>query len=176
MGPVLSVVGDSVEESFETFVASRLDRLVGLAVLVTRNISDAEDAVQDALASVYARWRRLPEGGERDRYVNRVVVNACLKRLRGRTRQLVVADLDWVPDAGGTDDPVADAVMARQAWRLCAELPGTQRAAVVLRFYEGLSFAEIADILGCRETTARSHVHRAISALRASYQKDECDG
>ena len=55
---------------------------------------------------------------------------------------------------------------ADEALRLCGELPPLQRAAVVLRFYEDRSFAEIGDILGCPEATARSHVHRALATLR----------
>ena len=56
----------------------------------------------------------------------------------------------------------ADAV-----WRVCEALPRQQRAAVVLRFYEDLEYAEIAAILGVAEATVRSHVHRALAALRA---------
>ena len=72
-----------------------------------------------------------------------------------------------VPDAS---QAVAD---ADQALRLCGELPPMQRAAVVLRFYEDRSFAEIARILGCPEGTARSHVHRALQALRAKLEGGE---
>ena len=56
----------------------------------------------------------------------------------------------------------ADAV-----WAVCRELPPRQRAAVVLRFYEDLEYAEIGELLGCSEATVRSHVHRALTALRA---------
>ena len=71
-----------------------------------------------------------------------------------------VPDLMVTPDHAG---PVADAVVA---WRLCADLPPVQRAAVVLRFWEDRNYVEIADALGCTEATARSHVHRALTKLR----------
>ncbi|MFZ1412327.1 MAG: RNA polymerase sigma factor, partial [Micropruina sp.] len=69
--------------------------------------------------------------------------------------------------APASADPADRVVAADQVWRLCGELPPAQRAAVVLRFYEDLSFAEIAEALGCREATARSHVHRAMVLLRS---------
>ena len=70
-------------------------------------------------------------------------------------------------------DPSQALADADHAWRLCSELPPQQRAAVVLRFYEDLSFAEIAGILDCPESTARSHVHRALGTLRARLAAEE---
>lgn len=58
----------------------------------------------------------------------------------------------------------------------CAELPATQRAAVVLRFYGDLSFAEIGAALGCPEATARSHVHRAMASLRSRLKEGHSNG
>ncbi len=164
---------DAGQRDFGDFVDSRREALVRLALLITRNWDEGEDAVQDALASLYPRWTELPAGRDLDRYVNRAVVNACLKRLR-RTRTVPVAELEWLAadDAG---DPGSSVVLARHAWQLCAELAPTQRAAVVLRFYQDLSFADIAEVLGCGEATARSHVHRAVAALRARHQQEAGD-
>ncbi len=50
-----------------------------------------------------------------------------------------------------------------------------QRAAVVLRFYRDLSYAEVAEVLGCREATARSHVHRAVAAMRKQMEEADAD-
>ena len=58
------------------------------------------------------------------------------------------------------------------ARRLLAGLPARQRAAVALRFYDDLAFAEIAMILDCPESTARSYVHRALERLRAQLKED----
>ena len=60
----------------------------------------------------------------------------------------------------------AHIVTGEVVWEVCGSLPPRQRAAVVLRFYEDLEYGEIAAILGCTEATARSHVHRALGALR----------
>jgi RNA polymerase sigma factor (sigma-70 family) len=64
---------------------------------------------------------------------------------------------------------IADADVA---WSLCQSLPKTQRAAVVLRYYDDQSYAQIADVLGCTESTARSHVRRALTALRTRLEED----
>lgn len=153
---------------FEGYVRARTDALVGLAVLITRNWADAQDAVQDALAALYPRWHVLPPAEELDRYVNRAVVNACLKQLRRSRRTLPVAEVEWLPLPDEHADPTAEIVLAREAWSLCSQLRPVQRAAVALRFSQGLSYAEIAAILGCGEATARSHVRRAVTALRVA--------
>ena len=89
--------GDVV--SFDSYVQARSGGLLRLAWLITRDWEDARDAVQDALASVYPRWSRLPSGSGLDAYVSRCVVNACLAVLRGRkTRSMAdVSVLDEAP-------------------------------------------------------------------------------
>lgn len=154
-----------VEPGFDDYVRARSEGLLRLAWLITRNWEDARDAVQDALSSLYPRWSRLPEGSRRDSYVSRTVVNACLGVVRRRRSQPVPDPTVLVP-APVVADPSAAVAEADAAWRLCAELPPVQRAAVVLRFYSDYSFGQIAEALGCPESTARSHVHRALATLR----------
>jgi RNA polymerase sigma-70 factor (sigma-E family) len=159
--------------SFDEFVSVRGDRLLELAWLVTRHPEDARDAVQDALASLYPRWSRLPVGDEFEAYVYRCLVNACLRVIRRRPRTLAVAEPERLRSAPTAADPGVAVAAADQVWRLCGELPARQRAAVILRFHHDLSFAQIASTLGCREATARSHIHRALAALRARLEDEE---
>jgi RNA polymerase sigma-70 factor (sigma-E family) len=150
--------------------------LLGFAHMVTGSGHDAADAVQDALVAVYPRWRRLqrdevsgrPFGA--DAYARRVIVNRSVSWWRKFTRREYLIDAAELPpvrepDGAGSDPAgeASDAVLARQ---LLGTLPTKQRAAVVLRFYDDLPFTEIAAILRCTESTARSHVHRALAALR----------
>lgn len=158
--------------SFEEFVAQRGSRLLELAWLVTRHPEDARDAVQDALAGLYPRWSRLPEGDEFEAYLHRTLVNACLRVIRRRPRTLAVAEPERLRSAPTADDPGAAAAAADDIWRLCGALPPQQRAAVILRFHHDLSFAQIAGVLGCREATARSHIHRALARLRTQLEGD----
>jgi len=159
--------------SFEEFVGRRGDRLLELAWLVTRHPEDARDAVQDALAGLYPRWSRLPAGDEFEAYVYRTVVNACLRVIRRRPRTLAVAEPERLRSAPTADDPGVLVAAADEVWRLCGLLPAQQRAAVILRFHHDLSFAQIAGVLGCREATARSHIHRAMATLRTRMEGKE---
>lgn len=151
-------------DDFASFVAARGAALQRFAFLVTGSRSEAPDLVQDALERAYPRWSSL-SAATAEAYVRRSIVNGSVSRWRKRRRLVVVDDPDplrreHAPDHGPAVDD------ADEAWRLCRELPARQRAAVVLRFYEDRSFAEVGDLLGCSEATARSLVHRAVGALR----------
>ncbi len=161
---------------FDGFVRVRSDRLLRVAWLITGNWDDARDSVQDALEGVLPRWGSLVGSDRLDGYVYRCVVNACLATIRRRGRSRPVAEPQLLPQARVVADPVWAIANADEAWRLCTSLPATQRAAVVLRFYQDLSFAEIGAALGCPEATARSHVHRALAALRSRIEEGHSNG
>lgn len=163
-----------VEPSFDDYVRARSDGLLRLGWLITRNWEDARDAVQDAFSSLYRRWDQLPLDGRRDAYVSRTVINACLAVIK-RRRWQPVADPSGLAEAPVFADPSSAVAEADAAWRLCAELPPVQRAAVVLRFYNDYSFGQIAEALGCPESTARSHVHRAMATLRSRLEGENHD-
>ncbi|MEP9383972.1 SigE family RNA polymerase sigma factor [Nocardioides sp. KR10-350] len=150
---------------FGAWVAARGGALQRFAYLVTGNADEAPDLVQDALANAMPRWSELAEAGTAEAYVRRSIVNGSVSRWRKDRRLVAVEDVEHVvrrhtPDATERLDD------ADEAWQLVQTLPATQRAAVVLRFYEDLSFAQIALVLDCPEATARSHVHRALARLR----------
>ena len=147
---------------FEHYVAARGAALQRFAALVSGDVAEAADLVQDALLRAYPRWSRLSEAGSVDAYVKRSIVNGSISRWRKLRRSVPVSD----PVSGHTPDPALRWGDADLAWRLCAGLPRSQRAAVVLRFYEDLSYAEIGTVLHCRESTARAYVHRALAQLR----------
>ncbi|MFT4082670.1 MAG: SigE family RNA polymerase sigma factor [Nocardioides sp.] len=153
---------------FGSWVAARGAALQRFAYLVTGNSADAPDLVQDALANALPRWEQLAEAGTAEAYIRRSIVNGSVSRWRKHRRLVVVEDvepaIDHHTEAG---DEMARLDDADEAWELVSSLPKKQRAAVVLRFYEDLSFAQIGLILDCPEATARSHVHRALARLRA---------
>jgi RNA polymerase sigma-70 factor (sigma-E family) len=159
-------------DDFADWVGSRNASLQRFAYLVTGSAADAPDLVQDALLRAYPRWARLVREGTAEAYVRRSIVNGSISRWRKHRRLVSVADTDSLRSGSQVDPAMANAD-ADEAWRLCLELPATQRAAVVLRFYEDMSFAQIGLILDCPETTARSHVHRALRTLRDRLTKSE---
>lgn len=149
-------------DSFADYVASRGHALTRMAYLLTGDHAAAEDLVQAALASAFARWRRIEAMQSPDAYVRRMIVNQHVSWWRRHRREQLRAAVPdvAVPDfAGG--QAVAEAVRAA-----VRALPRRQRAALVLRYYEDLPDAEVAAVLGCSPGTVRSQLTRALAALR----------
>jgi RNA polymerase sigma-70 factor (sigma-E family) len=148
---------------FDDWVRVRGAVLLRFAYLVTRDHHRAEEAVQDALVAAYPRWPRIVQAGDPEAYLRRSIVNADISRWRRFRRRETPTD-EPPPQTAG--DIGADVAAQDHAWTLCARLPVRQRAAVVLRYYEGCSDAEIAQILDCTAGTVRSQIHRALATLR----------
>lgn len=163
---------DGVDD-FGAWVAARGGALQRFAFLVTGSANDAPDLVQEALSRAYPRWAALSRSDTAEAYVRRSIVNASISGWRKNRRLVAVGDPAPLVDATGHHHDTATGVTdADEAWRLCEQLPPRQRAAVVLRFYEDLSYAQIALVLDCTEPTARSYVHRALAALRTRFAEE----
>ena len=101
-------------------------------------------------------------------YVKAAIVNEHLSWWRRRSSGEVPVVMDGERVGGVTGDPAAAQASRDAAWELLARLPRRQRAVLVLRYYEDLSDAEIAEILGCTPGTVRSQAARALATLRAA--------
>jgi RNA polymerase sigma-70 factor (sigma-E family) len=151
---------------YAEFVSTRGPALVRLARGLLRDQYLAEDIVQDVLARALLQWPRVSSADNIDAYVRRMVVNACTSWFRRAVRRERSTDSEFVldrPSADGTQQ-VADRELLLSLLR---QLPAKQRAVLVLRHYEGLADAEIAQIMGCSEVTVRSNAHRGLAKLRA---------
>jgi RNA polymerase sigma-70 factor (sigma-E family) len=145
---------DCVAQSFTEFYRASVGPMVRFAFLVTGGSADAEDLVQDAFANMHPRWDEVEHPAA---YLRRSIVNAAASRRRrlalaGRVRP---GPTSFVVELGAHE--LRDAIAA---------LPPRRRAAVVLRYYEDLGDAEIADALGCRIPAVKSLLHRALRDLR----------
>jgi RNA polymerase sigma-70 factor (sigma-E family) len=158
-----------VRDRFEAFVAERLDRLLRYATALTCDPYLAQDVVQDVLLRAQRHWARIEAMHAPDAYVRRMITNEYLSWRRRRAAR-TVASTHRALDALGT--PVADPAnqyAERDAMRSrIAALPRKQRAAILLRYYEDCTDAEIAEVLGCTDGTVRSHISRALATLRAN--------
>jgi RNA polymerase sigma-70 factor (sigma-E family) len=156
------------EADFVEYVEARQQALVRFAYLLCSNHHTAEDLVQTALAKTYLTWDRLRDRGAIDAYVRRIIVNENTSMWR-RAWKRNERSTDELPDAG-THDP--DAESRDAMWRVVQALPAKQRAAVVLRYYEDLSEADTAQILGCSLGNVKSQTSRAIASMRAAVASD----
>ena len=142
------------EPSFVDVYRELQASLVRLACALTGSEALAQDLVHDAFIRAHARWERIEHPRT---YLRVAVVNACRSASRRAKRERSADALFVVEDATLEADEMFDAL---------SSLPYRQRAALVLQYYEGLTQAEIAEILRCREGTVASLVHRGLAQLR----------
>lgn len=150
-------------DEFDEFVRARADELLRLAYLMCGDRHQAEDLLQEVLEQLYLRWRRISVSPEA--YARRALVNRTINHWRWRRRHRE-APLDHAVEPSIADH-AADVSSRSEVLRLLGTLGRRQRAAVVLRYLNGLSVGEVADLLGCSEATVRSHTFRGLAKLRA---------
>jgi RNA polymerase sigma-70 factor (sigma-E family) len=162
---------DHGNPDFRDYVTDRRRSLLRTAYLLTGNRADAEDLVQAALAKTYLAWDRIEDRRALDGYVRKAMVNTHISWWR--RRRLEEYPTDEIPDQvvadhSGTSD-LQDSLR-----RAVDRLPERMRAAVVLRYFEDMTEAEVADVLGVSLGTVKSTVSRAVAKLRidAELQSD----
>jgi RNA polymerase sigma-70 factor (sigma-E family) len=151
------------DPEFREYVTARSRALLRTAYLLTGNLADAEDLVQSALAKTYLAWNRIEDRSALDGYVRRAMVNTHISWWR--RRRVEEFPTDEVPDQAVADHAV-DSDLQETMRRAVDRLPQRMRAAVVLRFYEDMTEAEIADVLSVSLGTVKSTISRAVAKLR----------
>ncbi|HWH00217.1 MAG TPA: SigE family RNA polymerase sigma factor [Pilimelia sp.] len=153
----------TVEEEFRQFVAARSPALLRTAYLLAGDWATAEDLLQTALTKTYLAWKRLGAIEAVEPYTRRVLVNTATSWWRRRWHGERPTEV--LPERAAPDR--MDEGLERDAlWRHVKELPARQRAVLVLRFYEDLSEAQTAAMLGISVGTVKSQTSRAVGALR----------
>jgi RNA polymerase sigma-70 factor (sigma-E family) len=151
------------DRGFGDYVAARSGSLLRTAFLLTGNRADAEDLVQAALAQTYLAWDRIEDRGALDGYVRRAMVNTHISWWR--RRKVEEYPTDTIPDQAVADNTVASE-QYETLRRAIDRLPQRMRTAVVLRYFEDMTEAEIAGVLGVSLGTVKSTVSRAVAKLR----------
>ena len=160
-------------QEFERFVTDRTAPLLRTACLMTGNLTEAEDLVQEALLRVARHWPKVRGMAYPAAYARQILVNVALDDAAKRGRRK--GELAPAASAG-----VHDLVDTRAQRDLCevdtrdellgvlATLPARQRAVIVLRYWEDLPEAEVAEVLGCSTGTVKSTASRGLARLRAT--------
>jgi RNA polymerase sigma-70 factor (sigma-E family) len=158
------MAADPRDAELERFWAERGGHLLRAAVLLTGSREAGEDLVQAALERLLPRWRTIGENPEG--YLRRTIYNLAADGWRRRGRWRARLALLRGSDDGIAPDRSVQVEQRDELVRLLLRLPPGQRAAIVLRFWEDLSDAEAADVLGCSASTVRSAVSRGLHRLR----------
>ena len=153
------------DADFTAYLEARQGKLLRTAYLLTGDQHQAEDLLQTSLAKLYLAWDKVRDRGSVDAYVRRIMVNEnnSLWRRGWRRREL---PSETLPERAPVHDAY-DEGQARAVWDVVQTLPRKARAVVVLRYYEQLSEAETADVLGISVGTVKSQTSRALAGLRA---------
>ena len=156
---------DSAEEQqFREFVAARQTALLRTAYLLTGSWHSAEDLLQTALTKTYLAWPRISDKAMVERYVRTTMSRSAVSSWRRRWHREQATEV--LPEVAVHDSAIED---RDEVWQALTTLPVRQRAVLVLRFYEDLSEAEIAHVLGCSPGTVKSHASRGLKTLRERF-------
>jgi len=152
--------------AFEELVRRHRDRLWAVALRTTRDRDEAADALQDALISAYKAAGSFRGDSAVTTWLHRIVVNACLDRMRRRqTRATVQLPEEGPHEPADSRDQVAERDTRMVVEAALGQLPAEQRAAIVLVDVEGWSVAETASMLGVPEGTVKSRCARGRARL-----------
>jgi len=155
--------------AFAEFAAARAAALHRAAYLLVGDRQLAQDLVQEALTKTYVAWPRLRETRNAEAYCRKAMTTTAITwfRRRGWDNE---RPSETVPELGqGYDDASAQRLTI---WEALLELPVRQRATLVLRFYEDLTEAQTAEVMGCAVGTVKSQVSAALTKLRDRFGDD----
>jgi len=151
--------------TFDEFARKWLPAVLRFTTALAGDPDLAKDLVQEVLVRASGRWQHIGAMDRPEAYVRKMLVNEYLS-WRRRSWRLVPSGMDDHVGGPTWPDP-AEGYVERQALLAeLAKLSRRRRTAVVLRYYEGLSDTEIAEVMGCAASTVRGHIFKALEALR----------
>ena len=153
---------DRSTAELERFLAERADHLLRTAVLLTGSREAGEDLLQTAVERLLRRWRRFD--GDPEGYLRRTLCNLATDSHRRAGRWRLKERL--LRTGPQTQDATSEVDLRDALVRLLLQLPARQRAVLVLRYWEQLTDAEAAAVLGCPEGTVKSAGSRGLTRLR----------
>jgi RNA polymerase sigma-70 factor (sigma-E family) len=149
--------------AFTDFMSARSASLFRTAYLIVGDHQLAQDLLQEALIKTYIAWPRLRDPSKAEGYTRKTIVTTAISWRRRRSFHERPTDL--LPDTPVPDSGEAVTTHASLVDQLRA-LPPRQRAAIVLRYFEDLSEAQTADVMGCSIGTVKSQVSTGLGRLR----------
>lgn len=165
----------AAEAEFTAYVKERRASLYATAYHLTGDRFEAEDLLQSALFSTYRAWDRISDKAAVGGYLRRTMTNLHISQWR--RRKLNEYPTEELPETVGDTDAMRGTELRAVLWQALARLPELQRTMLVLRYYEGRTDPEIADILDISVGTVKSSIWRSLRRLREdevlSFGRDE---
>jgi RNA polymerase sigma factor (sigma-70 family) len=155
------------DAEFAWFFRTEYEAVVRTMYLIVHDRELARDIAQEAFVQLFTRWRRISQYERPDAWVRRVGIRMAVRAMK---RERLRPGLERELDVASLPKPVDVDVL--QAVR---KLPAAQRAAVVLFYFEDRPVAEVAEIIGCPEVTAKVYLHRARKRLAALLSERETE-
>ncbi|MFH0242640.1 SigE family RNA polymerase sigma factor [Streptomyces sp. HK10] len=152
------------EAEFTAYVRERRASLYATAYHLTGDRYEAEDLLQSALFSTYRAWDRITDKAAVGGYLRRTMTNLHISAWR--RRKLNEYPTEELPEPAGESDAMRGTELRAVLWQALARLPELQRTMLVLRYYEGRTDPEIADILNISVGTVKSSIWRSLRRLR----------
>ncbi|GAB2723813.1 SigE family RNA polymerase sigma factor [Streptomyces bullii] len=163
------------EAAFTAYVQERRASLYATAYHLTGDRFEAEDLLQSALFSTYKAWDRISDKAAVGGYLRRTMTNLHISAWR--RRKLNEYPTEELPETPGDTDAMRGTELRAVLWQALARLPELQRTMLVLRYYEGRTDPEIAEILDISVGTVKSSIWRSLRRLREdevlSFGRDE---
>ncbi|GGV10392.1 MULTISPECIES: SigE family RNA polymerase sigma factor [Streptomycetaceae] len=153
---------------FTAYVRERRASLYATAYHLTGDRYEAEDLLQSALFSTYRAWGRITDKAAVGGYLRRTMTNLHISAWR--RRKVNEYPTEELPETVGDTDAMGGTELRAVLWQALAKLPENQRTMLVLRYYEGKTDPEIADVLGISVGTVKSSIWRALRRLREDEQ------
>ncbi|MFH8795598.1 SigE family RNA polymerase sigma factor [Streptomyces sp. NPDC017941] len=155
---------EDAEAAFTAYVQERRASLYATAYHLTGDRFEAEDLLQSALFSTYRAWDRISDKAAVGGYLRRTMTNLHISAWR--RRKLNEYPTEELPETVGDTDAMRGTELRAVLWQALARLPELQRTMLVLRYYEGRTDPEIADILDISVGTVKSSIWRSLRRLR----------
>ncbi len=154
---------------FDQFVAAHVDELLCTAYLIVWDEGEAEDLVQECLLKVARRWPRIRRMEQPRAYARRILVNLALDGARGRAQRRRELE-PGTPASLIAADPLPALEARAELLQALGQLHERQRAVLVLRYFNDLTEAQVAEVLGCSPGTVKSSASRGLARLREALQ------
>jgi RNA polymerase sigma-70 factor (ECF subfamily) len=165
-GRIIEACRRGDREAFRLLFEAYKDRVYSIALHFLRGDSAAaEDVAQEVFLRLFTRIGQYRREAEFATWLYRVVVNACVDEQRRRRRFAPCEDMGALPDPPGAEEDADRAEVAREVQSAVADLKPEMRATVLLKYFEELSYEEMAAALGCSKGTIASRLNRCHKIL-----------